>query len=587
MLKKTISYLFGIISSIAITTPALGADRIEFNYPPFGEFDIATKDLELFVNEGKVTKDFAFYANRANTEQLAQMREFLRTRFQVSPTLVSQFTYSPIGEAMLQRLGKILQTSSRQNGFYALRSALILSAASPEGLTFVNILKRYSSPSIRLNLSETIQTMGQLSELLQKRDLVVSQIQQIANQEAVNSLPLDFVQQPDIRKSGEFNIEKVVLNLHDNSRDKQSRPVLQRKFDVDVYLPQPKSATTSNPYPVIVISHGLAEDRNSFVYIAQHLASYGFVVAVLDHPATDSKQVQQFLAGFAGPPQPTELVDRPLDIKYLLDELQKLSETDSRFKNKLNLQQVGLIGHSLGGYTSLALAGGTFDFEQIRKDCNPNRSLNLSTFLQCRANDLKPANYPITDDRIKAIMVMNPLNSTLLGEKGISKIQVPVMMVAASQDIFTPAVPEQIRPFTKLSSKDKYLALIENATHFSVESDSPLSPKVIPVPQGLLGPDRKSVYSYMNALGVAFFKTHLGNQQEYRSYLNASYGQFISQAPLNLSLVNSDSGEAIAQLLDRVYQTPSNIPQISSTQDIDELYTSQLHWQNALPQAMK
>ncbi|MBD2531770.1 alpha/beta hydrolase [Nostoc flagelliforme FACHB-838] len=556
MLKKTLAYFFGIISSIAISTPVLGADRIEFNYPPFGDFNIATKDLEVFVNEGEITKDFAFYANRTNPEQLAQIRKMLRTKFQFSPVFVSQFTYSPIGVKILQRFGELLQTPSRQNGFYALRSALILSAASPDGLTLVNIIKNYSTSSIRLDFSESMQIMGQLSDLLQKRDLVISKIQQIADKEAANLLPIDFAQKPDIRKSGEFNIEKIILTLQNYSRDGHSGSVLERKYDVDVYLPKPKSGTTSEPYPVIVISHGLAEDRNSFVYIAKHLASYGFVVAALDHPVANSKQFQQFLAGFDGPPKATELIDRSLDVKYLLDQLQHLSKTDPRFQNKLNLQQVGLIGHSLGGYTSLALAGGTFDFENIHKDCNPNRSLNLSTFLQCRANDLKPDNYPIKDDRIKAIMVMNPLNSTLLGEKGISKILVPVIMVAGSHDIFTPAVPEQIRPFTKLSSKDKYLAIIENATHFSVESDLSLSPRAIPVPQELLGPDRKSVYSYMNALGVAFFKTHLCNQEEYRLHLSASYAQFISQAPLNLSLVDSGSKEAISQLLNWVYQTP-------------------------------
>lgn len=557
MWKKTLTYFLGTISSIAIINPALGADRIEFNYPPFGDFNIATSDLEVFVNEGKITKDFAFYANRTNPAQLAQMREFLKTKFQVSPTLVSQFTYSPIGEKMLQRLGELLQTQSRINGFYALRSALILSAASPEGLSLINILKKYSSPSIRLNFPETIQLMGQLSELLQKRDLVVSQIQQIATQETSNLPSIDFGQKSDIRKPGEFNSAKITLILHDRSRGGQSKTVLGRKYEVDVYLPQSKSVITSEPYPVIVISHGLAEDRNSFVYIAQHLASYGFAVAAFDHPVANSKQFQQFLAGIASPPQPTELIDRPLDVKYLLDELQRLSETDSRFKNKLNLQKVGLIGHSLGGYTALALAGGTFDFAKIHKECNPNRSLNLSTFLQCRANDLKAQNYSIKDDRIKAIMVMNPLNSVLFGEQGVSKITIPVMMVAGSQDIFTPAVPEQILPFSQLPSKYKYLALIENATHFSVQLDLPTSERVIPVPQGLLGPDRKSVYSYMNGLGVAFFQTHLRNLQEYSLYLSASYAQSISQAPLNLSLVSSGNGEAISQLLNQVYQTPS------------------------------
>ncbi|BAY39138.1 hypothetical protein NIES2111_34880 [Nostoc sp. NIES-2111] len=555
MWKKSVGYFLGMVSSIAITTPVIAAERIEFNYPPFGDFDIATADLEVFVNEGKISKNFAFYANRANPEQLKLARDFLRTKFPLSPTLVSQFTYSPIGEKMLQRFGELIQTQNRQNGFYALRSALILSAASPEGLSLVNILKNYSSPSIRLNFSETVKTMGQLSELLQKRDVVIAKIQQIANQEATNSQSIDFNQRPNIRKSGGFNTTKITLNLHDRSRDGQSRTVLERKYDVDVYLPQSQSAT-STPYPVIVISHGLADNRNGFVYLAQHLASHGFVVAALDHPVANSKQFQQFLAGIASPPRPTELIDRPLDVKYLLDELQRLSETDSRFKDKLNLQQVGVIGHSLGGYTALALAGGTFDFAKIRQECNPNRSLNISTFLQCRALDLKPDNYSVKDDRIKAIMVMNPLGSVVFGQTGMSTIPVPVMMVAGSQDIFTPAVPEQIRPFTNLPNKDKYLAVIENGTHFSAQSDLPNGENVIPVPQGLLGPERKNVHTYMNALGVAFFQTYLSARQEYKSYLTPAYAQFISQSPLNLSLVGSGNGEAISQLLSQVYQTP-------------------------------
>ncbi|MCF4970064.1 alpha/beta hydrolase [Nostoc sp. CMAA1605] len=561
MWKKAIICCLGTISSISIATPVLAAEKIEFNYPPFGDFDVSVKDLELFVNEGKITPDFAFYANRTKPEQLAQLRGFLGTKFQITPTVMSQFTYSPIGEKMLLRFGEILQTRNRNNGFHALRSALILSAASPEGLTLINIIKKYSSPSIRLNLSETTQIMGQLSELLQKRDIVVSQIQQLSNQETANSATIDFTQKPDIRQPGDFQSNKFTFTLHDRDRDGKSKTVLERKYDVDVYLPQPKSTTVkdSAPYPVIVISHGLAEDRNTFVYLAQHLASYGFAVAVLDHPVGNSQQFQQFLSGIASPPQPIELVDRPLDVKYLLDELQNLNATDARFKNQLNLQQVGIIGHSLGGYTALALAGGTFDFEKINQECNPNRSLNISTFLQCRASDLPPDNYPIKDDRIKAVMVMNPVNSVLFGDKGVTTIQIPVMMVAASQDIFTPAVPEQIRPFTKLSSQDKYLVLIENATHFSVQSDLPTSTSVIPVPQGLLGPDRKSVYSYMNALGVAFFQTQLRNQSEYRPYLTASYAQSISQAPLNLSLVNSNSNEAITQLLDKLYQNYPNI----------------------------
>jgi len=543
--SKISSAFLGVISSLLITTPSQAADRIQFYFPPFGDFAISTQDLEIFAKEGRITSDFAYYANRVNREQLQQLRELLQTKFNISPVVISQFTYSPIGEKVLQRLGELFQLETRQNGFYALRSALILSAADSEGLTFLNILRRYPSNSIRLNFSETVNTVEQLSDLLKKRDTVVSQIQQIAKQTILRE---DFSQQPDIRVPGTFKSTKITLELHDTSRDGQSGTILERRYPVDVYLPQ----ATELPSPVIVISHGLAEDRNTFAYLAQHLVSYGFAVAVLDHPVSNSQQIQQFLEGFAGPPQATEFINRPLDVKYLLDELQRLAKSDSRFQG-LNLQQVGLIGHSLGGYTALGLGGAVLDFEEIRKDCNPNSSLNLSVFLQCRATEITPNNYQIQDSRVKAVFVMNPLNSTVFGRKGISQIKVPVMIVGASQDIFTPIVPEQIFPFTWLSSRDKYLVMIENGSHFTVAVDPPPSDRVIPVPEGLLGPDRTDAYNYMKALSVAFFQVHLRNQENYRLYLSESYVQYISQAPLNLSLVNSSATSAIAQLLGRLY----------------------------------
>lgn len=542
--------LFGVISSVAITTPALGADRIDFYYPPFGDFSISTNDLEIFAKQGKITSDFAFYAKRAKPEQLAQLREFLQTKFNVSPTLVSQFTYSPIGEKILQRLGELVQVETRQNGFYALRSALILSAADPEGLTLVNIIRRYPSPSIRLNFSETVNTFGQLSDLLQKRDVVVAALQQIADKDTTQA-QIDFSQQPDIRLAGGFNYQKLTLNLRDRTRENKFGSISERKLNTDLYLPQSRQNKT--PFPVIVISHGLAEDRNTFVYLAKHLVSYGFAVAVIEHPETNSKEFQQFLSGIASPPEATDLINRPLDIKYLLDELQRLNDSDVNLKGKLNLQQVGVIGHSLGGYTALALAGATINFPQVRKDCSPNRSLNLSVFLQCGALEVPPANYPIKDERVKAILAFNPLNSTIFGSKGVSQIKIPTMLVGGSQDIVTPAVPEQIFPFTRLPNPDKYLALIENGTHFTVETDPPASQRVIPVPNGLLGPNRAPAYSYVKALSVAFFETHLVNKANYRPYLSESYAKFISKAPLNLSLINSSSSEEIAQLLSKLY----------------------------------
>jgi predicted dienelactone hydrolase len=544
-MKKFLKYLsLGLLSTFLSASPSFGAERISFFYAPFGEFSLSTKSLETFAKEGKISGDLELYARRATPEQLEQLRELLQQRFNVTPTLVSQFTYSPIGEQVVRRLGELLLTESRQNGFYALRSALIIAANDPQGLSVINVIRRFPSATIRLNFTEGVKIVNNLSELLKDRDAVVAYLRQQALVETL-SADIDFSQKPDLRQPGRFSFEKVYFELNDVKRD--------RRLPVDVYIPQAKPQTSNNQptslFPLIVISHGLASDRYALVYLAQHLASYGFAVAALDHPGSNSQRFQQYFAGLAGPPQPREFIDRPLDVKFVLDELQRLETVNTSLKGKINFQQVGAIGHSFGGYTVLTLAGATLNFAELRQDCYPNRSLNLSLLLQCQAAELSAKDYSLQDSRIKAVMAINPINSSVLGQSGISQIKVPAMLVTGSQDIFAPSIPEQIRPFTWLAEANKYLLLIENATHFTALEESTPTGNVLPVPTGLLGPDPTIAYSYLKAFSVAFLESNLLKNAEYRAYLQPSYAQYISQTPLNLSLLNSLTTEQFTQAL--------------------------------------
>ncbi|MBD2356338.1 alpha/beta hydrolase [Tolypothrix sp. FACHB-123] len=551
-MKKLLKYLsLGILSTILTATPGLGAERISFFYPPFGEFYLSAESLEKFAKEGKINNELAFYASRATPQQLAQLRQLLQQKFDISPVLVSQFTYSPLGEAVVRRLGELVLTESRQNGFYAIRAALILSAASPEGLTVVNLLRKYPSESLRLNFAEGLQIVNSLVELGRAKDQIVALIQQQTIAQT-NNATVNFAQQPDLRSPGNFPFQITSLKLNDNSRD--------RSLPVDIYLPQASAATTGNikpPFPLVVISHGVASDRYAFIYLAEHLASHGFAVAVLEHPGSNAERFQLYFAGLAGPPEAQEFLNRPLDVKFVLDRLQQLDKTDPNLRGKLNFQQVGAIGHSFGGYTVMALAGGKINFDKLRRDCNPNRTLNVSVFLQCRAYELPVANYPLQDERIKAVMAINPIDSSVLGEAGVSQIKVPTMLVAGSEDIFAPPIAEQIYPFTWLPNPNKYLVVIQNATHFSAIAEPTANNNVLPVPEALLGPNRAPAYSYIKALSLAFLQTHLLNRSESRSYLQPAYAQYISQSPLNLSLIQSLTPEQLKQALNGLNPQPT------------------------------
>ncbi|MBD2202904.1 alpha/beta hydrolase [Calothrix sp. FACHB-1219] len=551
-MKKFLKYLsLGILSTILTATPGLGAERISFFYPPFGEFSLSAESLEKFAKEGKINSELAFYASRATPEQLAQLRQLLQQKFEISPVLVSQFTYSPLGEAVVRRLGELLLTDSRQNGFYAIRAALILSAASPEGLNVVNLLRKYPSDSLRLNFSEGLQVVNSLVELGRAKDQIVALIKQQTIAQT-NNATVDFAQQPDLRSPGNLPFQITSLKLNDNSRD--------RSLPVDIYLPQASAAATGNiqpPFPLVVISHGVASDRYAFIYLAEHLASHGFAVAVLEHPGSNAERFQLYFAGLAGPPEAQEFLNRPLDVKFVLDQLQQLDKTDPNLRGKINFQQIGAIGHSFGGYTVMALGGGKINFDKLRDDCNPNRTLNVSVFLQCRAFELPVANYPLQDDRIKAVMAINPIDSSVLGEAGVSQIKVPTMLVAGSEDIFAPPIAEQIYPFTWLPNPNKYLVVIENATHFSAIAEPTANNNVLPVPEALLGPNRAPAYSYIKALSLAFLQTHLLNRSESRTYLQPAYAQYISQSPLNLSLIQSLTPEQLKQALNGLDPQPT------------------------------
>jgi predicted dienelactone hydrolase len=424
---------------------------------------------------------------------------------------------------------------------------MIQSAASPEGLTPLNVLKKFPTYGIRINTERGFQVIDELNNLIGESQNAIAAIEQQATTETSTQSLVNFSELPDIRKPGLFTWKKQTINLNDIRR--------RRVFPVDLYLPQ---ASNQRPLPLIVISHGLGDDRETFGYLAQHLASYGLAVAVPEHPGSNTKRIESVLNGFARSlVVPSELVDRPRDIKYLLDELGRL------FPGQLNLQQVGVAGQSFGGYTSLALAGAKLNFEQLRKDCaNSQNSLNISLLLQCGGLVLLPNDYPLQDERVKAAIAMNPVSSSLFGESQISQIKIPTMIVSSSADTVTPALSEQIQPFTWLTTANKFLVLLKGGTHFSVLTPAP---GAVPIPAQALGPNPEIAHEYMKALSLAFFKTYIAEELPYKTYLNAGYAQVISQYQMPLNLVQNITPKQLTEGGEQPTPSPSPSPPPSPT----------------------
>ena len=530
--KYSLPFLLSmLIPTLGMSESARSAERIYASYSAL-ELSIPVTAMEKFAQTGKIEQELAVYRQYLKPEQIKELHRVLTSPVKLHPVAVSQFLYTQQGELLLRRLGDVIKTRSRQPkpGFYALRSALISASQEPGGLTLLNVLRKYPTGSIHIDLARTLGIASELEKMVRETNRAIATVSQKSEIEAAN-IPFsqnDF-QLSNLRRPGKLKWQKIKsLKLRDFSR--------QRSLLTDVYLPQIKTKA-----PVIVISHGLGSDSSNFSYLASHLASHGFAVVVPSHPGSNSKKLQLLLNGKTGEfIQPNEFYDRPLDIKFVLDRL----ESEPSLKNRLNLQQVGVFGQSLGGYTALALAGAKMDYNRIQKDCNPqavNKTWNLSVLLQCGALkvEIKNRGKDLRDSRVKAVIAVNPITSTVFGKSGLSQVQIPVMVVASSDDTVAPALYEQILPFSWIPTSQKYLALLSGATHFSTIGNGSSTSEALELPSQLIGDNPKQARSYMKSLSMPFFATYVVGSSQYGQYLNAAYAKVISRKSIGLSLVQS------------------------------------------------
>jgi predicted dienelactone hydrolase len=534
-----------LLPTLGMSNSARAAERIYASYSVL-QRSISINALEDYAKKGVIDDDLAVYQQYLQPQQLQELRRALVTPIKVNSVAVSQFLYTPQGEFLLGRLGEVIKTESRQPkpGFHALRSALILASAEPSGLTLLNLLRKYPSRSIHIDLARSLGIAGELEKLVSETNRAIAAVSQKSNTEAATIQPsVNLSQLPSLRRKGQFIVkDKQTLKIFDLARN--------RLLLTDVYLPN-----ISTPAPVIVISHGVGSDSSNFEYLANHLASYGFAVVVPNHPGSDAKQLRSLLDGRASEAaKPQEFVDRPLDVKHVLDELEMRNKSDSRFKRRLNLQQVGVIGQSFGGYTALALAGAKINFQKLGKDCAQQAlkdTWNLSLLLQCRALELPNNQYNLRDERVKAAIALNPITSSIFGEAGLKEIQTPVMIVGSSDDTIAPALYEQILPFSWIANTQKYLVVLEGGTHFSAIGASNNSTEQVGLPSAIVGDNPAQARRYISILSLPFLETYVVGTSKYIPYLNAAYVRTISSQPLGLSLVQSLTTTELAQALNR------------------------------------
>ncbi len=120
-------------------------------------------------------------------------------------------------------------------------------------------------------------------------------------------------------------------------------------------------------YPVLLLSPGNATNVEFYSVIAEALASRGYVVVGMNHPyqVTAARLSDGSVAVYRAPASPpgsdgaetetrARIDQRVADVRFVLDELSDLDAVGDLDADRLDLDRLGILGHSNGGVAAVS-----------------------------------------------------------------------------------------------------------------------------------------------------------------------------------------------------------------------------------------
>ncbi|MDZ8051891.1 MAG: alpha/beta hydrolase [Aulosira sp. ZfuVER01] len=531
-LGKTLAGGIAIAQILGTNTSAKAADTVIVRFGPFTE-SISVADLQTAAETGEFPRDLEFYTNSLSEQQRRLVLGALRTKVPLNVVTISRLLNTQIGTTILNDLATAVVRKDRA-GAQALRAGFVLGSVAPQGLSILSFIKNYPSKRLEISLPQAFAVAGSLNSgfwLTQQFMLA------IAPQFNPTTSQISFPFDPSEQGSDQFQV--LGLQLNDKKRE--------RKIPVDVYWSN--AATTDKP--VIVFSHGFGSVRTDMRYLAEHLASHGYIVAALEHPGSNETSTNLALKNNTKILQAQEFLERPKDISFVLDELEKLNQTAKNpLQGKIATNNAMVIGYSFGGGTALAIAGAEMQLENLKQRCKKNvATFSFGETLQCVAQELPNNRYQVGDKRIKRAIALSPTAALIFGQTGLSKLQVPTLVWAASADKTVPALPEQIVGFNQIPSP-KWLVGVLGATHLSVKDPSTTMDQQTrlntPLSGGeVVGEQAADIRKYLQAIALSFAAQLTPEAEKYAVFLTPDYAQFASTQAFPIRLVTEIPPQAM------------------------------------------
>ncbi|MBL8734839.1 MAG: dienelactone hydrolase [Planctomycetes bacterium] len=273
--------------------------------------------------------------------------------------------------------------------------------------------------------------------------------------------------------------ESLPLVVVDATRD--------REIPVRVYLP-----TNTSKAPIVLWSHGLGGSRDNSAYLGRHWSARGFVVVMMQHAGSDESvwkdaKPRERYATLQKAASGENLLLRCADVKAVLDQLTSWHGTAGHpLHDRLDLEHVGMCGHSFGAVTTQAVSG----------------------------QSMPVLGAKFTDPRIDAALPMSP-SKPRAGDvgKAFGSVRIPWLLMTGTEDrspIGDIDVEDRLVVYPALpSSVDRYELVLDGAQH------SVFGERAIGADRAIKEQHHRTIL----ALSTAFWDAHLRSDPAAKQWL--------------------------------------------------------------------
>jgi len=204
--------------------------------------------------------------------------------------------------------------------------------------------------------------------------------------------------------------------------------------------------------PLFFLAHGTSGNWKNTTWLAKELAENAIVV---------SANFPNYTSGQASPESVLKPWDQAKDISFLIDTI-----LSSPYGQYIDQNKIVVIGHSLGGYTAMALSGAIIDLKKYYEFCKINIDKSCMYFKgaleKLTVSNIEEAKHSLYDKRVKVAIAIAPGFTESMTQNSLKNLKTPILIISVENDLNIP-------PKTHLSNIPQNIEQyqIKESSHFS------------------------------------------------------------------------------------------------------------------------